>query len=60
MGPDLAKDLSSAAGLAGNERDLKVFLEEIKTLGASDVILVPTSKDINQLKLAEEIVSSFL
>ncbi len=60
MGPDLAKDLSSKAGLAGNERDLKFFLEEIKTIGASDVILVPTSKDINQLKLAEEIVSSFL
>ena len=59
MGPDLAKDLSRSAGLAGNERDLKVFLEEIKALGASDVILVPTSKDINQLKLAEEIVSSF-
>ena len=60
MGEDLASDLSKNAGLAGNERDLNKFLKEIKAAGASDVILVPTSKNINQLKMAEEIVISFI
>jgi hypothetical protein len=50
--------LSNTARLAGTERDLKDFLLEIKEAGATDVLLVPTSKDINQLKAAEEIVAS--
>jgi alkanesulfonate monooxygenase SsuD/methylene tetrahydromethanopterin reductase-like flavin-dependent oxidoreductase (luciferase family) len=58
MGEDLASMLSNTAGLAGTERDLKDFLLEIKEAGATDVLLVPTSKDINQLKAAAEIVSS--
>ena len=58
MGEDLASELSKTAGLAGTERDLKEFLLEIKDAGATDVLLVPTSKDINQLKAAEEIISS--
>ena len=59
MGEDLANHLSKTAGFAGGERDLKKFLKEIEALGASDVILVPTSKDINQLHLAADIVASF-
>ena len=58
MGEDLADMLSKKAGLASSERDLKDFLLEIKDAGATDVLLVPTSKDINQLKAAEEIISS--
>ena len=59
MGQDLANDLSKTAGLAGNERSLKDLLTQIKDAGATDVLLVPTSKDIDQLYKAEEIVSSF-
>jgi hypothetical protein len=58
MGDDLASMLSNTAGLAGTERDLKDFLLEIKDAGATDVLLVPTSKDIDQLKAAGEIVAS--
>ena len=59
MGQDLANDLSKTAGLAGNERSLKDLLTQIKDAGATDVLLVPTSKDIDQLYKAEEIVSTF-
>ncbi|MDA9068155.1 LLM class flavin-dependent oxidoreductase [Gammaproteobacteria bacterium] len=58
MGEDLASELSKTAGLASSERDLKEFLLQIKEAGATDVLLVPTSKDINQLKAAEEIIAS--
>ena len=58
MGEDLASELSKTAGLAGTERDLKDFLLAIKDAGATDVLLVPTSKNINQLLAAEEIVAS--
>ena len=60
MGADLASELSKTAGLAGTERDLKEFLLEIKAAGATDVLLVPTSKDINQLIAAEKIVASIV
>jgi len=60
MGEDLASELSKTAGLAGTERDLKEFLLEIKAAGATDVLLVPTSKDINQLSAAEKIVASIV
>ena len=59
MGQDLANNLSKTAGLAGNERSLKDLLTQIKDAGATDVLLVPTSKDIDQLYKAEEIVSTF-
>lgn len=58
MGDDLALELSKKAGLAGSERDLMKFLQEIEAAGASDVILVPTSKNIEQLRMAEEIITS--
>jgi len=58
MGEDLASELSKTAGLAGSERDLKEFLLQIKEAGATDVLLVPTSKDIDQLIAAEEIIAS--
>ena len=60
MGEDLASELSKTAGLAGTERDLKEFLLEIKAAGATDVLLVPTSKDLNQLIAAEKIVASIV
>ena len=59
MGQDVATDLSKTAGLAGNERNLKDFLTQIKDAGATDVLLVPTSKDIDQLHKAEKIISTF-
>jgi hypothetical protein len=59
MGHDLAKDLSKTAGFSGNQSNLHEFLQLIKATGATDVILVPTSKNIDQLIAAEEVVSSF-
>ena len=59
MGEDLAKNLSEIAGFSGNQNDLYNFLVEIKELGATDALLVPTSKDISQLSMAEEVVSKF-
>ena len=59
MGKDLAKNLSEIAGFSGNQNDLYNFLVEIKELGATDALLVPTSKDISQLSMAEEVVSKF-
>ncbi|MDC0029647.1 LLM class flavin-dependent oxidoreductase [Pseudomonadota bacterium] len=59
MGHDLAKDLSKTAGFSGTEADLNKFLTLIKDAGATDVILVPTSKNIDQLRLAAEVVSKF-
>ena len=59
MGEDLAKNLSEIAGFSGNQNELYNFLVEIKELGATDVLLVPTSKDISQLSMAEEVVSKF-
>ena len=59
MGEDLAKHLSEIAGFSGNQNDLYNFLVEIKELGATDALLVPTSKDISQLSMAEEVVSKF-
>ena len=59
MGHDLAKDLSKTAGFSGNQSDLNELLKLIKVAGATDVILVPTSKNISQLIAAEEVVSEF-
>ena len=59
MGDDLAKNLSEIAGFSGNQDDLYNFLVKIKELGATDTLLVPTSKDIGQLLMAEEVVSKF-
>ena len=35
------------------------FSVEIKEMGATDALLVPISKDISQLSMAEEVVSKF-
>ena len=59
MGDDLAKDLAKIAGFSGSQNDLYDFLLLIKAAGATDVILVPTSKNIEQLILAEEVVTAF-
>ena len=59
MGEDLAKNLSETAGFSGNQDDLYNFLVKIKDLGATDTLLVPTSRDIDQLSMAEEVVSQF-
>lgn len=59
MGDDLAKDLAKTAGFSGNQADLKEFLSLIKAAGATDVLLVPTSKNIEQLILAEEVIAQF-
>lgn len=56
MPADVAKQLAPVAGFNGSINDLKEFLAEIKALGADDVVLVPTSTDINEIHLlAKEI-----
>ena len=59
MGDDIAESLAKTAGIAGNEKSLKDLLVKIKDLGADDVLLVPTSADIEQLKRATEVASLF-
>ena len=59
MGDDLARDLAKTAGFSGSQSDLKDFLLLVKAAGATDVILVPTSKNIEQLVLAEEVIAGF-
>jgi hypothetical protein len=59
MGDDLAKDLAKTAGFSGSQDELNNFLLLIKAAGATDVILVPTSKNIEQLILAEEVIAEF-
>ena len=59
MGDDLARDLAKTAGFAGSQSDLNDFLLLVKAAGATDVILVPTSKNIEQLVLAEEVIAGF-
>lgn len=56
MPEDVAKQLAPVAGFNGSISDLKAFLAAIKALGADDVILVPTSIDIHEIRLlAKEI-----
>ena len=59
MGDDLARDLAKTAGFSGSQSDLNDFLLLVKAAGATDVILVPTSKNIEQLILAEEVITGF-
>jgi hypothetical protein len=59
MGEDLAKDLAKTAGFSGSQDELVDFLHLIKAAGATDVIMVPTSKNIEQLILAEEAIAEF-
>ena len=59
MGDDLAGDLAKTAGFSGSQSDLNDFLLLVKAAGATDVILVPTSKNIEQLILAEEVIAGF-
>ena len=54
MGSEVAEMLSHNAGFCGSTSELKDFLNEISKIGASDILLVPTSKDINQLKALED------
>ncbi|MDC1110828.1 LLM class flavin-dependent oxidoreductase [Gammaproteobacteria bacterium] len=59
MGDDLARDLAKTAGFSGSQSDLNDFLLLVKAAGATDLILVPTSKNIEQLILAEEVIAGF-
>ena len=59
MGDDLARDLAKTAGFSGSQSDLNDFLLLVKAAGATDVILVPTSTNIEQLILAEEVIAGF-
>jgi len=56
MGEEIAEMVSDSAGFCGSVSELKSFLEQISNIGASDVLLVPTSKDVKQLKMLEEII----
>lgn len=49
MPEDIAKQLAPVAGFNGSIDELKNFLDEIKALGADDVILVPTSVDLDEI-----------
>ena len=59
MGDDLARNIEKTAGFSGSQSDLNDFLLLVKAAGATDVILVPTSKNIEQLILAEEVIAGF-
>jgi alkanesulfonate monooxygenase SsuD/methylene tetrahydromethanopterin reductase-like flavin-dependent oxidoreductase (luciferase family) len=50
MPADVAKQLSPVAGFNGSINDLKDFLHAVRDLGADDVILVPTSKDMTEIQ----------
>lgn len=50
MPKEISSQLIPHAGFNGSISDLKDFLGEIKKLGADDVILAPTSTDINEIK----------
>jgi len=56
MPPNIAKQLIPHAGFNGSLVDLKNFLAEIKKLGADDVILVPTSTDIEEIRQLAKIL----
>lgn len=57
MPKEISSQLIPHAGFNGSISDLKNFLEEIKKLGADDVILVPTSTDLSEIKLlAQELI----
>ena len=49
MPPAIAQQLIPHAGFSGSAQDLQDFLGEIKTLGADDVILVPTSNNLDEI-----------
>lgn len=51
MPPDISSQLIPHAGFNGSIDDLKQFLDEIKKIGADDVILVPTTQDIDEIHL---------
>lgn len=50
MPEEIARQLIPHAGFNGSIADLKNFLAEIKQLGADDVILVPTTTNIDEIK----------
>lgn len=49
MPPAVSKQLIPHTGFNGSMQDLRAFLGELETLGADDVILVPTSTDIGEI-----------
>ncbi|HQQ64251.1 MAG TPA: LLM class flavin-dependent oxidoreductase [Pseudomonadales bacterium] len=50
MPDELARQLAPVAGFNGSIEALKNFLQEIESLGADDVILVPTSTDLEEIQ----------
>jgi len=49
MGKDIANELSNTAGFCGSINELKDFIREINQAGIEEILLVPTSKDLDQL-----------
>jgi len=56
MPKDISSQLIPHAGFNGSINDLKDFLQEIKKLGADDVILAPTSTDIEEIKRIARVI----
>ncbi|WP_101759876.1 LLM class flavin-dependent oxidoreductase [Oceanicoccus sp. KOV_DT_Chl] len=54
MPQDIVDMLLPIAGFNGSVAELKDFINEVKSLGADDVILVPTCTDIDELRLLNE------
>lgn len=50
MPEEIARQLIPHAGFSGSIADLQDFLAEIKQLGADDVILAPTTTNIDEIK----------
>lgn len=51
MPRDMVDLMLPEAGFNGSVEDLKDFIQEIKALGADDIILVPTTSDTKELEL---------
>lgn len=51
MPDDVVAMMLPESGFNGSVADLKDFIAEIKALGADDIILVPTSKDLSDVAL---------
>ncbi|MCB1614768.1 MAG: LLM class flavin-dependent oxidoreductase [Pseudomonadales bacterium] len=57
MPKDLVASLLPEAGFNGSANDLKDFLAEIQAMGADDVILVPTSRNLDEIRQLAEVLS---
>lgn len=56
MPKDLSRQLIPISGFRGSMAELKTFCDEIRKLGADDLILVPTNKDLDEIKQLSKVL----